>query len=57
MINFANGGRFMTDFSDVSVGEIDVGMAVRMVFRIKSFDRLRGFVRYFWKAVPDKTAA
>ena len=56
MISFANGGRFMTDFSDVSVGEIDVGMAVRMVFRIKSFDRLRGFVRYFWKAVPDRTA-
>ena len=55
MISFANGGRFMTDFSDVSVGDIDVGMAVRMVFRIKSFDRLRGFVRYFWKAVPDRT--
>lgn len=54
MISFANGGRFMTDFSDVGVGEIDVGMAVRMVFRIKSFDRLRGFVRYFWKAVPDR---
>ena len=56
MITFTNGGRFMTDFSDVTVGEIDVGMAVRMVFRIKSFDRLRGFVRYFWKAVPDRTA-
>jgi hypothetical protein len=23
-----------------------------MMFRIKSFDHLRGFVRYFWKAVP-----
>jgi len=56
MISFTNGGRFMTDISDVGVGEIDVGMPVRMVFRIKSFDRLRGFVRYFWKAVPDRTA-
>ena len=56
MITFANGGRFMTDFTDVNVGDIDVGMDVRMVFRIKSIDSLRGFVRYFWKAVvvrPD----
>lgn len=50
MITFANGGRFMTDFTDVNVGDIDVGMDVRMVFRIKSIDSLRGFVRYFWKA-------
>jgi 3-hydroxy-3-methylglutaryl CoA synthase len=52
MITFANGGRFMTDFTDVKVGDIEVGMAVRMAFRIKSVDSLRGFVRYFWKAVP-----
>jgi hypothetical protein len=24
------------------------------MFRIKSSDRLRGFVRYFWKAVPQR---
>ncbi|MBF0278286.1 MAG: OB-fold domain-containing protein [SAR324 cluster bacterium] len=52
MIVFDKGGRFMTDFTDVAVGEIDVGTAVRMVFRIKGFDERRGFVRYFWKAVP-----
>jgi 3-hydroxy-3-methylglutaryl CoA synthase len=57
MITFANGGRFMTDFTDVSVGEVDVGVTVRMMFRIKSFDHLRGFVRYFWKAVPVRGAA
>jgi len=56
MITFDNGGRFMTDFTDVSVGDIDVGMAVRMVFRVKSVDRVRGFVRYFWKAVPVRAA-
>ncbi|HSG91543.1 MAG TPA: 3-oxoacyl-[acyl-carrier-protein] synthase III C-terminal domain-containing protein [Pseudomonadales bacterium] len=56
MITFANGGRFMTDFTDVDVGELDVGMQVRMMFRIKSTDSLRGFVRYFWKAVPVRTA-
>lgn len=57
MITFDNGGRLMTDFTDVVVGEIEVGMCVRMVFRIKSSDHLRGFVRYFWKAVPVRDAA
>jgi 3-hydroxy-3-methylglutaryl CoA synthase len=56
MITFANGGRFMTDFTDVNVGDIEVGMDVRMMFRVKSIDRLRGFVRYFWKAVPVRSA-
>ena len=57
MITFANGGRFMTDFTDVNVGDIEVGMDVRMMFRIKSLDRSRGFVRYFWKAVPVRASA
>ena len=52
MIVFDNGGRFMSDITDVVPGEIDVGTRVRMVFRIKEFDRNRGFVRYFWKGVP-----
>lgn len=52
MITFKEGGRFMTDFTDVTVGGIEVGMPVRMVFRIKSMDSRRGFVRYFWKATP-----
>jgi len=56
MITFANGGRFMTDFTDVKVGNVEVGMDVRMAFRIKSVDSLRGFVRYFWKAVPAPAA-
>jgi 3-hydroxy-3-methylglutaryl CoA synthase len=52
MIVFDNGGRLMTNFTDVSVGEVEVGMPVRMVFRIKEFDQRRGFIRYFWKAIP-----
>ena len=52
MITFEGGGRFMTDFTDVDVGELDVGTEVRMRFRIKSTDSRSGFVRYFWKAVP-----
>lgn len=56
MITFDEGGRFMTDFTDVNVGDVEVGMAVHLVFRIKSIDHQRGFVRYFWKAVPARTA-
>ncbi|MEZ5560444.1 MAG: 3-oxoacyl-[acyl-carrier-protein] synthase III C-terminal domain-containing protein [Pseudomonadales bacterium] len=41
MITFENGGRFMTDFTDVNVGDIEVGMPVRMMFRIKSKDDSR----------------
>jgi hypothetical protein len=27
-----------------------------MMFRIKAVDGLRGFTKYFWKAVPDYLA-
>ncbi len=52
MITFSDGGRFMTDITDVEQGQIDSGTKVRMVFRVKDRDEKRGFVRYFWKAVP-----
>lgn len=38
-----------TDGADV---DVDVGSAMRMVFRIKEFDLKRGFRRDFWKATP-----
>jgi len=58
MIVFEGGGRIMMDIGDVTQGEVDSGMEVRMVFRIKDFDDQRGFKRYFWKAVPvRKTVA
>jgi 3-hydroxy-3-methylglutaryl CoA synthase len=52
MITFAEGGRFMTDITDVEQGQVDSGTKVRMSFRVKDRDEKRGFVRYFWKAVP-----
>jgi uncharacterized OB-fold protein len=52
MITFAEGGRLMADITDVEQGQIDTGAKVRMAFRIKDFDPKRGFIRYFWKAVP-----
>lgn len=52
MITFADGGRFMADITDVEQGQVDSGTKVRMSFRVKDRDEKRGFVRYFWKAVP-----
>ncbi len=39
------------EFTDLDAGQLAVGDAVRFVFRVKDFDRQRGFRRYFWKAV------
>ncbi|HEX3498320.1 MAG TPA: OB-fold domain-containing protein [Stellaceae bacterium] len=55
MVQFAEGGRMMADFTDVDPGAVETGMAMRMVFRIKEFDTQRNFPRYFWKAAPVQT--
>jgi 3-hydroxy-3-methylglutaryl CoA synthase len=52
MITFAEGGRFMSDITDVDQGQIDTGSKMKMVFRVKDVDEKRGFKRYFWKATP-----
>ena len=52
MVTFEEGGRFLSDITDVDIGTIDTGTKVRMSFRIKDFDDRRGFRRYFWKGVP-----
>jgi hydroxymethylglutaryl-CoA synthase len=52
MIQFQGGGRMMMDFTDVDPGKVAVGMDMRMVFRVKDYDAVRGFTRYFWKAAP-----
>ena len=51
-IDFEGGGRVLMEFADTDVGELQVGLALRMVYRIKDFDKQRGFRRYFWKATP-----
>jgi 3-hydroxy-3-methylglutaryl CoA synthase len=52
MVQFEEGGRFLANFTDVDVGNVSVGMPMRMMFRIKDYDDIRGFRRYFWKAAP-----
>ena len=52
MVQFTEGGRMMVDFTEVDAGAVEVGMPMRMVFRIKEVDPARGFTKYFWKAAP-----
>jgi len=53
MVQFEGGGRLMADFADIAAdAELEVGMPMRMVFRVKDYDARRGFRRYFWKATP-----
>lgn len=56
MVGFAEGGRILVEFADCEPEEIGTGAPVRMAFRVKDYDSLRGFRRYFWKAVPDRSA-
>ena len=55
-IDFEGGGRVLMEFADCDVDELKVGLPLRMVYRVKDFDRNRGFRRYFWKATPDRAA-
>ncbi len=48
-VTFTDGANVMMEFTDFAVGEVKVGMQVKMVFRIKDFDERRHFHRYFWK--------
>jgi hydroxymethylglutaryl-CoA synthase len=53
MIDFEGGGRMTAEFADIFDGEpIEVGDAMRMMFRIKAVDDVRGLPKYFWKAAP-----
>jgi uncharacterized OB-fold protein len=57
MVQFDEGGRLMSDFTDIDPGAtLEVGMPMKMVFRVKDYDQKRGFRRYFWKATPAGSA-
>jgi 3-hydroxy-3-methylglutaryl CoA synthase/uncharacterized OB-fold protein len=55
-IDFEGGARVLMEFADTDDGELQPGLPVRMVYRIKEFDAKRGFRRYFWKATPVRSA-
>jgi len=52
MVQFEGGGRIVADFTDCELENIKVGLPVQMAFKCKGVDKERGFVNYFWKAVP-----
>ncbi|MGD8961661.1 MAG: SDR family NAD(P)-dependent oxidoreductase, partial [Desulfobacterales bacterium] len=56
MVQFDGGGRLTTDFTDCELDDLKVGLPVQMAFKRKGVDPKRGFVNYFWKAVPVPVA-
>ena len=52
LVQFENGGRLVADFTDCELDDLSVGLPVQMAFKRKGVDPERGFVNYFWKAVP-----
>lgn len=51
-VRFEGKGSLMMEFADFDPGQLKVGDAVSMTFRIKDQDAVRDYRRYFWKAVP-----
>ncbi|SEB24721.1 3-oxoacyl-[acyl-carrier-protein] synthase III C-terminal domain-containing protein [Variovorax sp. YR216] len=51
-VQFENGARVLMEIVDVGEAGLDVGMPLRMTYRIKDVDAARGYARYFWKATP-----
>ncbi|MBI1180446.1 MAG: 3-hydroxy-3-methylglutaryl CoA synthase [Alphaproteobacteria bacterium] len=51
-VQFETGGRVLMGFTDTEAGQLEVGSPLKMMFRIKDYDRDRGYRRYFWKAAP-----
>ena len=51
-VRFEGGGIVMMEFADFKPGELSVGTALSMQFRIKEQDQKRCYKRYFWKATP-----
>ncbi len=52
-VGFGDGANVMMEFTDVTPGQLAVGMPIELRFRIKDFDDRRGFRRYFWKPTPE----
>jgi uncharacterized OB-fold protein len=42
----------MTQFTGCKPEEVEVGVPMEMVFRIKTDDKQLNFKNYFWKATP-----
>ncbi|SCW71937.1 3-hydroxy-3-methylglutaryl CoA synthase [Sphingobium faniae] len=56
-VQFDIGARLLMEIVDVGSEGLEVGTPLRMAYRIKEPDKVRGFNRYFWKATPLATGA
>jgi uncharacterized OB-fold protein len=52
MVQFKNGAKVMLEFTGFHPDEIEVGMNVKMVFRVKDIEKQRNFRNYYWKVAP-----
>ena len=52
MVEFEEGAKFMMQMTGFAPDDVEVGIPVGMVFRIKNYDKARNFRTYFWKAAP-----
>ena len=52
MVEFDEGAKFMMQFTGCKPEEVEVGVPMEMVFRIKTDDHVLNFKNYFWKATP-----
>ncbi|MGQ0622552.1 MAG: OB-fold domain-containing protein [Panacagrimonas sp.] len=52
LVQFDCGARVLMEIVDVGPQGLEVGTRLAMTFRKKERDKLRGWDRYFWKAVP-----
>ncbi len=57
IVDFEGGGRLLADFTDCKLDDIRVGLPIRMSFRRRVKDGMRGFSGYFWKVVPQAAEA
>ena len=55
VVDFDGGGRALCMMTDRELGEVQVGMPVRMSFR--KLRVVNGIHNYYWKAVPQRVAA
>lgn len=52
LVQFDNGARVLMEFVDFTPEQLQVGAAVRPVYRRKEIDTGRHYHSYFWKAAP-----
>ncbi|MGK5091448.1 SDR family NAD(P)-dependent oxidoreductase [Deltaproteobacteria bacterium TL4] len=52
MVQFEGGGRMLANFTDCELEDLKVGLPMKMVFRRRFEDKTRGFINYFWSAMP-----